>query len=143
MTGIKIHFVVLHLARGPQAQRSGFLLHLARGPQVAHPCFTSLSFTTSSSADEVYFEQDMTEADLKDEQQSVVEHFKQQGVTVDTLVFLTVSTHKGSGDGASSVTTVTGDGVIYEKIFDLQFRVSSEAFFQVSLVFLSHVFAKV
>nr|CAB3267261.1 tRNA (uracil-5-)-methyltransferase homolog A [Phallusia mammillata] len=76
-------------------------------------------------------QQDLSDEDLKTEQTAIAKHFAASGIDVDTLLFQTIGNHnKGFDADAGPVAIVTGKGVIYEKLFDLKFQISSTAFFQ-------------
>ena len=65
------------------------------------------------------------------------DYFSSQGLRIDTLLFRVVSDESKSTIEAFPAITFTGEGVIYENLFDLKFRISPDAFFQVQIFFFT------
>ncbi|XP_078483580.1 tRNA (uracil-5-)-methyltransferase homolog A isoform X1 [Ciona intestinalis] len=73
--------------------------------------------------------QNLTDEEIQTEVRSVIDHFETSNVKVDTMLYQGVPTHRCNSKEIS-IKTLTGEGVIYEKLFDLKFRISPDAFFQ-------------
>ena len=80
--------------------------------------------------------QKLSREELKQEQESIKNHFKMNKINVDSLLFRVILDESISSIDATPASVFDGEGVIYENLFDLKFRISPDAFFQVRQQFI-------
>ena len=81
-----------------------------------------------------FFTQDLSAERIEEEKKKIVDYFADKPITIDTILLEVEPVQKKNEQHKPELSVVTGSGYIYETILDdLKFRISSSAFFQVSI----------